>query len=238
MVALVLLPGMDGTAKPRAEFVAALGSGIEPRVVSYPADRIGYGELEALARAALPQDRPYVLLGESFSGPVAISIAASSPPQLIGLVLCATFARNPRPALGSLRWLLPLIPFGLVPIRLTGTFLLGRFASEPLLEAMRSTLAEVPMATLKARTDVVLGVDVRPALSKIRVPVLYLRAMEDRLIPRRCVDVIAAAVAQTRIVDVVAPHFLLQAAPAVAAAAVRSFIETLPQAAAQRTIPS
>ena len=238
MVALVILPGMDGTAQPRAEFVAALGSGIEPRVVSYPADRTEYGELEALARAALPQDRPYVLLGESFSGPIAISIANSSPPQLIGLVLCATFARSPRPVLGALRSLLPLIPFGLAPIRLTSSLLVGRFASAPLLEAMRSTLAEVPMATLKARIGAVLAVDVRPALAKIRVPVLYLRATEDRLVPRRCADAIAAAAAQTRIVDVEAPHFLLQAAPTKAAAAVRSFIETLPQAAARPAIPS
>jgi pimeloyl-[acyl-carrier protein] methyl ester esterase len=238
MVALVILPGMDGTAQPRAEFVAALRPGIEPCVMSYPTDRTGYGELEALARAALPQDRPYVLLGESFSGPIAISIAASSPPQLIGLVLCATFACNPRPALGTLRWLLPLIPFGLAPIRLTGTFLLGRFASAPLLEAMRSTLAEVPTATLKARIGAVPGIDVRTALAKIRVPVLYLRATEDRLVPRRCADAIAAAAAQTRIVDVEAPHFLLQAAPAKAAAAVRAFIETLPQAAARAAIPS
>ena len=49
MVALVILPGMDGTAKPRADFVAALGPGIEARVVSYPPDRAQYTELEALA---------------------------------------------------------------------------------------------------------------------------------------------------------------------------------------------
>src|SRR5262252_4091570 len=234
MVALVLLPGMDGTAGPRAEFVAALGPDIEPRIVTYPADRaLGYAELETLARAALPQDRPFVLLGESFSGPIAISIAAASPPQLIGLALCVTFASNPRPALGALRWLLPLLPFRLAPIRLTGAFLLGRFASAPLLAAMRSTLAEVSMATLKARTDAVLRVDVRSTLARIRVPVLYLRASDDRLVPSRCADTIASAVAQTRIVDIKAPHLMLQVAPAAAAAAVRAFVETLTATSAQ-----
>ena len=238
MVALVILPGMDGTAKPRADFIAALGPGIEApieaQVVSYPADRAGYAELEALARASLPQDRPYVLLGESFSGPIAISIAASSPPQLIGLVLCATFARNPLTVLGSLRRLLPLIPFGLAPMRLIGAFLLGRFASAPLLEAMQSTLAEVSMATLKARLGAVLSVDARPALSQIRVPVLYLRATKDRLVARRCAVAIASVLVQTRIVDVEAPHMLLQAAPTAAATVVRTFIEQLAQAPARR----
>lgn len=234
MVALILLPGMDGTAKARAEFVAALGPGIEAQVVSYPADpALGYAELEALARSALPADRPYVLLGESFSGPIAISIAASCPQQLVGLVLCVSFARSPRPVLGSLRWLLPLLPLQLVPIRLISVFLLGRFASAPLLEALRTTLADVSMATLKARTDAALRVDVRPALSKIRVPVLYLRATEDRLVPRRCADAIADTVAQTRIIDIEAPHMLLEVAPAEAAAAVRAFVETLAAAAAR-----
>lgn len=235
MVALVLLPGMDGTAEPRAEFVAALGPTIEHQVVSYPADpALGYAELEALARAALPVDRPYVLLGESFSGPIAISIAASCPPQLVGLVLCATFARSPHPALGSLRWLLPVVPFGLAPVRLVSAFLLGRFASAQLREALKATLAEVSMATLKARTDAVLRVDVRPALSKIRVPVLYLRATQDRLVPRRCADAIVEAAAQARIIDIEAPHTMLQIAPAAAAAAVRAFIETVAQTAARR----
>ncbi len=228
MVGLVLLPGMDGTAEPRAEFVAALGATIEHQVVSYPADpALGYAELETLARAALPVDRPYVLLGESFSGPIAISIAASCPPQLVGLVLCATFARSPHPVLGSLRWLLPVVPFELAPVRLVSAFLLGRFASAHLRDALEATLAEVSMATLKARTDAVLRIDVRPALSKIRVPVLYLRATQDRLVPRRCADAIAEAAAQARIIDIEAPHTMLQIAPAAAAAAVRAFIETL-----------
>ena len=83
------------------------------------------------------------------------------------------------------------------------------------------------MATLKARTDAVLRVDVRSALARIRVPVLYLRASDDRLVPSRCADTIASAVAQTRIVDIKAPHLMLQVAPAAAAAAVRAFVETL-----------
>src|ERR1043165_4573138 len=110
MVALVVLPGMDGTATPRADFAAAVGPAIEPHIVSYPPDpTLGYAELEALARASLPTDRPYVLLGESFSGPIAISIAASRPRYLVGLILCVTFASNPLPVLGPMPWLLPLV---------------------------------------------------------------------------------------------------------------------------------
>jgi pimeloyl-ACP methyl ester carboxylesterase len=227
MVALVL-PGMDGTAKPRADFAAALGPGFETHIVSYPPDpALGYPQLEALARASLPMDRPYVLLGESFSGPIAISIAASRPPHLIGLILCVTFARNPHAVLGSMPWLLPLIPFGLAPMRAINALLLGRFATTPLMEAVRATFDEVPTQTFKARLGTVARADMRPALANIRIPVLYLRATEDRLVPRRCADDIAHFATQTRIVDIEAPHTLLQVAPAAAAATVRAFVQTL-----------
>jgi pimeloyl-[acyl-carrier protein] methyl ester esterase len=228
MVALVVLPGMDGAAAPRADFAAALGPGIEPHIVAYPPDpALGYVEIAALARASLPTDRPYVLLGESFSGPIAISIAASCPPHLVGLILCVTFARNPLPLLGTMPWLLPLVPFGLAPMRVISAFLLGRFATAPLTEAVRATFDEVPTQTFKARLTAVARADMRPALANVRVPVLYLRATEDRLVPRRCADDIAHIATQTRIVDIEAPHTLLQVAPAAAAAVVRAFIQTL-----------
>ena len=229
MVALVILPGMDGAAAPRADFAAALGPEIEPRVVSYPPDpALGYAELEALARASLPTDRPCVLLGESFSGPIAISTTASRPPQLIGLILCVTFARNPLPVLGSMPWLLPLIPFRLAPMRVIRAVLLGRFATAPLSDALRATFDQVSTQTFKARLAAVARGDMRPALANVRVPVLYLRATEDRLVPRRCADDIAHIAAQTRIVDIEAPHTLLQVKPAAAATAVKAFIATLP----------
>jgi len=235
MVALVILPGMDGAAAPRADFAAAVGPGIEPHVISYPPDpALGYPELEAQVRASLPTDRPYVLLGESFSGPIAISIAASRPPQLIGLVLCVTFARNPLPLLGSMPWLLPLVPFGLAPIRVISAVLMGRFATAPLIEALRVTFDEVSTQTFKARLAAVARADMRPALANIRVPVLYLRASEDRLVPPRCADAIARVATQTRIVDIEAPHMLLQVAADEAAAIVGAFVDTLPGAAAPR----
>ncbi len=93
---LVLLPGLDGTGKLFAEFLKALDSSIGTLVVTYPKDvPMNYDQLEALVTAALPTDRPFVLLGESFSGPLAIRIAARRPEFLVGLVLCVTFARNP-----------------------------------------------------------------------------------------------------------------------------------------------
>jgi pimeloyl-ACP methyl ester carboxylesterase len=94
---LVLLPGMDGTGLLFEPFLKAL-KGFEPLVLRYPRGLTDYADCVAYARARLPKERPFLLLGESFSGPVAIALAAERPAGLRGLVLCSTFARNPRPA--------------------------------------------------------------------------------------------------------------------------------------------
>jgi pimeloyl-[acyl-carrier protein] methyl ester esterase len=104
MPAVVLLPGLDGTGKLFAEFVQHLRPNVDPMIISYPKDQpLGYDELEALVLAALPQDRPFVLLGESFSGPIAMRIGARSPAGLVAVILCGTFAKNPFPWLGWAR---------------------------------------------------------------------------------------------------------------------------------------
>src|SRR5688572_4533538 len=104
MTALFLLPGLDGTATLHSAFAAAVSHAFDSvTVVSYPTDQaLGYSALESLARAALPPVAPFVLLGESFSGPIALSIAADPPPNLVGLVLSTTFARSPVPIFSAL----------------------------------------------------------------------------------------------------------------------------------------
>jgi hypothetical protein len=97
MTALVVLPGLDGTATLHTEFVTSVGPAFDSvAVIPYPSDKaLGYAALESLVRAQLPPATPFVLLGESFSGPIALSIAANPPPNLVGLILSTTFAKAP-----------------------------------------------------------------------------------------------------------------------------------------------
>jgi hypothetical protein len=84
MTDLYILPGLDGTTRMLHDFIAAARPSFAAvEGIAYPADvALGYRELETFARAALPRDAPFVLIGESFSGPVAISIAANPPPNV------------------------------------------------------------------------------------------------------------------------------------------------------------
>lgn len=227
MVALVLLPGLDGTGLLFADFAASFGPEVKAIVVAYPTDiPLDYSALEPIARSFLPQDQPFFLLAESFSGPIGISISASAPPGSLGLVLCCSFARNPVPAFALLRPLVGIVPLSVLPIRLLSFFLLGRFASSARLGALAKVLALVSAPVLRARARAVLAVDVSGSLPMVRVPVLCLRASEDRVVSRSSSDLVAALAPQCKVVDFVAPHFLLQVSPSPVATHVTEFMKS------------
>ncbi len=224
-IILVLLPGLDGTARLFRDFAAAFGDEVELMPLSYPTDRpLGYADLEAIVRPLLPQDRPYFLLAESFSGPVGISIAASSPSGLLGLVLCCSFARTPVSMAFLFRALVRLVPLSMVPVRLLGFFLLGRFASKGRLASLAEALALVASPVLRARALAVLSVDMSVQLAQVTLPLLYLRAAEDRLVSCSSSEWVASVAKQTQVLDFDAPHFLLQVQPKLAAEQVKTFM--------------
>lgn len=225
MVTLLLLPGLDGTGDLFAPFVTALGADFNVVIARYPGDKaLGYAELESIARATLPNNEPYIILGESFSGPIAISLAASAPAQLKGLVLCCTFARNPRPAFTALRPLLHLLPTASMSARLMSHLLLGKFSNTKLRSMIRQSMARISVAALRARLRAVLAVDVSNELEKTKIPLLYLRASQDRVVPRAASELIARLCRHAKIVELEAPHFLLQAAPLDASRIVSEFM--------------
>lgn len=231
MVTLVLLPGMDGTGELFEPFVAVLGKDLRVKVVSYPTTSpLGYPELESMVAAALPQEGPFMILGESFSGPIAVSLAASCSPQLKGLILCCSFVRNPRPLLSGLRPFLGLLPYSIVPTRLLDRLLLGRFSTRALRSSLASTVARVAPFVLRARVRAVLSVNVSARLGEVRAPVLYLRASQDRVVPSANSRLVAELCPQARIVTLRAPHLLLQAVPSEAARAIETFVHEVENA--------
>ena len=162
---LVLLPGLDGTGQLFAGFVRVLGTGVETQVLSYPKEKpLGYQELEALARASLPTDRAFVVLGESFSGPIAIRIAADPPSGLVGVILCGTFVRNPYPLLG---WAGPLASW--FPVKS-----LPRWARAPIMWGSMSP-DRAPDQVARAASQEMVEIALRAQLIEIEGPHLLLQ---------------------------------------------------------------
>jgi pimeloyl-ACP methyl ester carboxylesterase len=235
---LVVLPGLDGTGKRITEFSTRLAAGPEPRdrietrLVVYPQDRaLGYAELEQRVRAELPADRRFVLLGESFSGPIAIEIGADPPPGLLGIVLCASFARNPFPRLAWCWPLAPLLPVKSLPRGLRARFAWGSREAAAAPAGTDRASAAVSKRVLTHRIAALLRVDATAALGELRVPLLLLQASRDRIVSAAATAAIRAAAprAECRVIE--GPHLLLQARPAASAAAVRGFVQGLAAAA-------
>ena len=228
MTTLVLLPGMDGTGSLFGPLVDALAGKLRVEVVRYPCNSpAGYSELERVAEACLPTEGPLILLGESFSGPIAISLAAKHAGRVAGLILCCTFVRSPYPALSKLKHLTALAPVKWVPTRLAAVMLLGRFETPKLRAALGEALAAVSANVLRSRLKAVLSVDAASALSRISTPILYLLASEDRVMPASAGVAICAIQPSVRVVQIAAPHCLLQAAPTEAARAIQQFVEAV-----------
>ena len=216
---------MDGGGALFANFIAALGEIISPLVISYPADvTLDYPGLTAFVRERLPHDRPFFLLGESFSGPVAIALAANAPAGLQGLILSCTFARNPVPSLRFARSLISVLPVSHHLAPLLFPFMLGVGAQVSLRRELSDALAAVAPAVVKVRMRAVLDVDYSSSLARVNVPVLYLQALNDRVVSKASLSHIRRIKPKAEVVTIDGPHLLLQAAPVESANAVRAFI--------------
>lgn len=226
---LILMPGMDGTGELFAPLLRALGNSIEATVVRYPLNEpLGYSDLLPRVRAELPKSGPFVLLGESFSGPLAIMLAAEAPPGLRGVILCASFATNPIPWVP--RFVRPLVQpvfFRIMPRFAQVKALLGRYATPELRALLLKANAAVSPSVMAARARAILAVDVLAQFKACPYPTLYLRGQRDRVVRKRVLNGLLAVRPSLQVVMLPAPHLVLQVAPEESAEAIHAFVAAL-----------
>lgn len=219
----VLLPGMNGTGELLTEFAAALAPEFDATVVAYPRDAaLDYAALTELAAASLPRDEPFLLIAESFSGPIAIELAARKPGNLIGLVLCASFARAPQSRRSIwLRRLQSAVPVSKLPIAATMPMLMGRWSSPEWRRRVREAVRAVSDEAMRERLRAAASVDVVARIADIECPLLYLKASRDRLVSADSWREIRELSRNAVCIEIEGPHFLLQAQPQACAAAIK-----------------
>jgi pimeloyl-[acyl-carrier protein] methyl ester esterase len=222
---LVLLPGMDGTGDLFEPISLCLLSSVVLRRMRYPANEaLSYLDLTALVAAQLPPRA--VLLGESFSGPIAIALAARLPEQVAGLILCASFAKNPN----------PLIKLALaIPSRLlkslalhTGALpMFGTLGNAALNLQLREAILSLDANVLAFRLGQIAQIDVRQQLHAVACPILYLHGARDRLLGRSALREIQTAKSNMQLITLDAPHGVLQTRPKEASEAIVRFVESI-----------
>jgi len=218
---------MDGTGNLLVEFSRLLPNETRREVPIFLKDKVlSYDDLIKTVRHICEDFQPEVILAESFSTPLAIRIAAERPKNLKAVILCVGFAASP--VRGLIRWvcwiLAPLLMRVPLSKSLIRSWLVGADATEEHVEAVRETISSVNPGVLAARLRAILECDVRSLLSEIGLPMLYLRARQDRLVKQRSLQEIQRRKTDIQIVTLDGPHFLLQREPERAAEIVRDFL--------------
>jgi pimeloyl-[acyl-carrier protein] methyl ester esterase len=226
---LVLLPGLDGTGVLFKPFLAVLPRDIDPVVIDYPTQQpLGYDDLFALVQTRLPKNEPFVLLGESFGGPLSLRIAATSPIGLRGVVLAASFISCPYA--WTPRWtssLVPTLPFHAVPYAVNLQSLLGMYHSSEHSELSRQALSQVAPAVFARRVREIIGVDATQTLRDCRVPMMYLQGTQDGVVRAANYTRIATIRPDVALTRINSGHMILKTQPTAALAAIKEFIARL-----------
>jgi len=230
MKRLVLLPGMDGTGELFYEFMRMIPEPKHIQALHYPTGASpSYQQLLAMVQTMVPESGPYFLLAESYSTPLAIEFAATNPPNLKGLILCAGFAASP--LTGPMRFLAsllaPLLFYLPIPSAASELFLIGPDAPPSLQTSVRAAISSVKPGVMAARLRAVLRCDMRQDLRKVAIPLLYIQATRDKLISPSCLEEIRSIRPQVRVAQVDGPHLMLQREPKQSADAVARFIHEL-----------
>ncbi len=227
---LILLPGMDGTGNLYTNFIEALPDVFKTEVLRYPTDHfLSYEQLARFVGAGTSIAEPFVLVAESFSTPLAIQLAATKPPTLRGIVICAGFITSPVSG-----WLRPLCSLlsqimfhSALPEFAAKYLLVGPNASRSLLVALRSAVSSVKPQVLSARLRAVLKCDARAELEQVAVPILYLQAEYDRLVGESCFKEIQRIRPKAAVTVIAGPHLLFQSEPQKTADCVMEFAQKL-----------
>ena len=223
---IVLLPGLDGTGALFERLQRCLpATDVKVTVVAYPADPdFKYRDYAAFVGKCLGT-RSVVLLGESFSGPIAVMAAAANPHQVRGLILSATFLQSPWPG-----WLVRLgshfDPCS-APRALRNGFLMGRYGDRDLASRISDIVASMPTGVRAARMQAVSTVDVRAEFAGLRCPILVLHDAADWIVPKRQLETAVKTKTNARIAMMPGAHMLLQTRPDWAAQQILTFIRSL-----------
>ena len=227
-ITLVLLPGLDGTGILFEPLLNFLSSSISPLIIPLPNDRpLGYDALVPIVRPALPQDGQFVLLGESFSGPLALMLAASSPANLKAFLLCASFIRNPTYLPCVLQHIIGAWLFKISPLFIQAKALLAGHSSSQLRQQLRRAHNSVPAVVMAERIRSILRLTCKQELQNCPVPIGYIRGSLDRVVPKKNYNQILAVNSTVREYVVHAPHLVLQTQPRAAAVAIETFVKDI-----------
>lgn len=205
----VLLPGLDGSGTFFTPLLEALRGKAETVALTYPEHGPqSYSALTDHLKRQMPENN-YVIIAESFGGPLAILLAAQAEVKPRGLILAASFARNPFPLFGGLfgSALPGLLNDKALPVM---EQVLLRPGDHALTWQVFQTVSKLNPDVLRDRIKAVTTCDVTKQLAQLDMPILYLQGTEDKLVSAAHGVLVASKGKHVTMAKVPTPHFVLQ----------------------------
>lgn len=188
--AVVLVPGLDGTGQlfyrqvpllEKSYSVATYALRDDAKSMDVLAD-----DLRSIIELTAPKEKRAIVIGESFGGAVALTMALRHPEHVSRLVILNSFpyfAPQFRLRLGIAG--VSIIPWGAMGLvrYVTSIFLPSRHTGRDELKRFRNLTVRTTRLGYKNRLQLLRTYDVRERLREVRCLTLFLAAEKDRLVP-------------------------------------------------------
>ena len=220
---VVLLPGLHGSVALFESFVALAPPWARCRPVALPSDGAQtFSSLAERLAPALQSLEGFVLVAESFSGPIASRLTRILGTKVCLLVLCnpLTVAPVRLPARLSARLMRSAFcPAWAVSLAMAGS---DSELGQHILREVRN----LPASALEQRLNAAFAAVGQDIAEHVSAPLLAILGTGDRLIPPFLSRPVLSAVPYSTLVELKAPHLVVQAKPAEVWAAITAEFET------------
>jgi len=209
---LILLPGMDGTGLLFQPFLDVFPKDISTHIIDYPCDKVlTYKELTYYVHKKLPINEEYILLAESFSGPIAYELSKIKHHNLKAIIFVASFIQPPNKFLIVAK----LIPFYFlipnnIPLFIL-KYLLGELANSHLISLVNQSLSKVNRKVLESRIKEMARLSQPSELIKVKC--IYLQPNNDQLVSKINSTTIEKLAINFTNHKIEGSHFILQVNP-------------------------
>lgn len=216
------MPGLHGNALLFSPLLAELNSE-NVECVEFPNNILqSYESLFQWLLKNFDWKQPRILIAESFSGPLALQLAAKFPETIKGVVLAASFCASPtNPSLA----LLPIRPLMAIkpPKKALRHFLIGEEATLDEVKNLRSIVSNIPAKVLSQRIRAILSLEASDCPAIRHTPLLILQAQDDNMVPWESQNQLRLHYEHAKTHWLDSPHLILQHSPEECAMLIKNF---------------
>ena len=210
---LILLPGLDGTGALFDDLVDQLEEKFHIICLSYPSNQhCSLDDLAQMVKDKMPDPQNTIILAESFSGLVALTLLEKLLIHPKGIIFGMCFVEPPFKALLRVVSKIPIkhIPWIHIPDAMYRKFCLGNSATKQQVKNLQKVLSKVNPGVIFQRLRLIETFRIPDQSKNWDIPCGYIQATMDRLISYKAAFWFSQNFQSFSLKTIPGPHFLMQ----------------------------